>query len=146
MKAHKHIKHPPRTVHTNNCHLSFPQVSVGGQAYEHFHRYMAPCTLDSVHSAKGLHPRDALKPHGKQASTTSSTLLSSPLQHVISTVLSQDLPWAPTQRKFMQGWIWSPRPLPDDLQWQSYKGQKNPPNPTNCLLALQFYCCNSEKE
>lgn len=146
MKAHSRAKHPPRAVRTDNCHLPFPRVSVGGQAYEHFYRYMAPRTVDSVCSARGIHPRDNLKPHGKRASTTSPTLLSSPLQHVVSAILSQALPWTCAQGKFMQGWVWSPRPLPEDLQWQSYKGQKNPPNPNNCLSALQFYCSNSEKE
>lgn len=71
VKAHRHAKHPPRAVRTDNCHLSFPRVSVGGQAYEHFRRYVAPCTLDSVRRARGIHPRDASKPHGKSASTTS---------------------------------------------------------------------------
>ena len=136
MKAHRCAKHPPRTVRTDKCHLFFPRVSVGRQADEHFHRYMALRTLDLVRSARGIHPRDALKPHSKRASTTSPTPLSSPLRH-----LSQALPWAPAQGKFMQGWVWSPRPLPEDLQWQSYKGQKNPTNPNNCLSALQFYYC-----
>lgn len=127
MKAHRRAKHPSRTVRTNKGHFSFPRVSVGRQAYEHFHRYVEPRASDSVRSARGIRPQDTSKPHGKRASTTSPTPVPSPLRHVVSTVLSQALPWAPAQGKFMQGWVWSPRPLAEDLQRQSYEGQKNPP-------------------
>lgn len=111
-------KHSLHTVRTNNCHLSFPRVSVGGQAQEHLHHGLA-----SVHSARGTCPRNTLKPHGKRACATSPALLSSPLPppnpcncqyHPLpSPVL--DTPLRANEKK---------KPLTEDLKWKSYKGKK----------------------
>lgn len=139
MKAHRCAKHLPRTVCTDNCHLSFPWASVGGQAYECFRSYVAPCTLDLACRARGICPRDTLKPRGKRASPTFPTLLSSPLQHIISTIFSQALPWTPTQGKFRQGWVWSPRPLClricSSKATNVKKTQSNPNNYQHCRFA-----------
>lgn len=94
-----------------------------------------------VRSARGISPPDPLKPHGKRTSTSPS-LLPSPLRQVVGTVFSQALPRSPAQRKLRQSWVESLRPLPGEAT----KVKKTPPKPNDCLSAPHFYCCDSEKE
>lgn len=116
-------EHSLHAVRTDNCHLSFPRVSVGGQAQGHPQQNTAPRGLASVHSARGTCPWNALKPHSKRACTTSA-LLSSPLP-LSNPCNCQYHPLPSPALGTVQGKIMPEKtPLTEDLQWQSYKGKK----------------------
>lgn len=55
-------EHSLRAVCTDNCHLSFPWVSVGGQGQGHLHQNTAPHGFTSGLSARATCPRNTLKP------------------------------------------------------------------------------------
>lgn len=88
-------EHSLCAVPTDNCLLSFPRVSMGGQGQGHLHLNTALCGFTSVHSARGIRPQNTLKPEGMSNISCSALQPPAPAPVIVSTILSQVLPWTP---------------------------------------------------